>query len=337
MIVHEYAQYGEYLLVTPDKNSFGSLQLITSDNSKNLSLRHQVDRQDRADLPVLFESDHQKKLLMISFSASVVISSGEQIDQWKQGWCEALKAWHTPYKAIIDLREVKLGGTHSSEDQLRQLQKKFEVMIKFLKGFYLRKVAGWGAEDAQRDLWALDMFSSESEASEFLGIRSSGSARGESANFRQSIVIDNHFDQNIVEVSFSCSVSLDTPEQLKTLRSKLINNLMHWHTHWFLLWDLSGVSSLSSELAADVDSMLVFFRSFFMKKALGHSGPRELSSLKIPLLSLCRTRHHAMTLVDRERTDAAEANADPDSGDSSPQDPREPHGTPCASRARTSS
>ena len=236
-------------------------------------------------IPVVFEPDYQKKLLSVSFSEPVTLSSVSQIEEWKQEWCRALKSWHTPYKALVDLSSV---SWEPSEREV--LYKKFGTMVRFLKGFFLRKIAVYGFEDGD---FPVASFLSLEEAYSDLGIRFAGARSPSDRGFRDSVLIQNHFAEKWVELTFEDEVDLDDAKKIKVLRSKLTNNLMHWHSPWCLLWDFSAVKTLSPDLVPEVKSMLDFLGSFFMKTihVYGASSALDLTAFN---LKSHRSRHKAL-------------------------------------------
>jgi hypothetical protein len=100
----------------------------------------------------------------------------------------------------------------------------------------------------------------------------------------------------VVELSFSADAVIDTKEKLQTLRSKLTNNLMQWHSAWSLLIDCTHLE-IAAELHADWELMLKFFRGFFLKEVLGYSPKSK--ELTYPF-QVYRARHNAAGRLEGE-------------------------------------
>lgn len=259
-------------------------------------------------LPLVFDSDYQKKLLTVSFSEATHLRNTAQMEEWKTRWCDALKTWHSPYKALIDLSQV---SWETSERDALYL--KLATMLRFLGGFYLRKAAACGSSDAQLPLAS---FATREEAYTYLNIRLAQGRGSGAENFRSKILVDNHFNQKLVEIAFEGAVHLDDPQQISVIRSKLTNNLMHWHSPWYLLWDFTAVESLSADLSGELKSMLRFLASFFMQQALTY-GNTHIADLACFGLISCRTRHKALTKISQHQHNQGDAGVEAD-GESCP-------------------
>lgn len=234
-------------------------------------------------MKVEFESDFQKKILYVSFLEPTLLKDTQAIEAWKKQWMEALKAWHSPYKALIDFSKVNIEA--SSED----FQRKWKSFFDFLSRFFLRKAVIWGFKGSF-DLSPFESVSSEEEAFKLIGIRER--KRAPSDDFRSQIHIDNHFEQQNVEISFLAPVVLNK-EKLAVLRSKMTNNLMLWHSEWFLLVDCSNLE-MPPEIFKDFEKMIVFLKSFFLKELVGYSPASKEAKYPFPVY---RSRHRAASQV----------------------------------------
>ncbi len=231
-------------------------------------------------ITIQFESDFQKKILYISFPSKIVLAKKSQIDDWKKQWIEVLKSWHSPYKALIDFSNVEI---QNSEEIFSALKKMFD----FFERFFLRKIAAWGISD--KNLFKsipCDCVETEEDALKILGLRERKHSASE--DFRSQIHIDNHFEQQSVELSF-LSPSLLTVDKLAILRSKLTNNLMLWHSQWSLIVDCSQLEIPDSSYV-DFEKMLKFLKGFFLQDIVGYSPTSK--DAKYPF-TVYRSRHKA--------------------------------------------
>jgi hypothetical protein len=243
-----------------------------------------------------FESNYRDKILYMSFKEPVSINSKADVLKWRALWTDALKSWHSPYKALIDLSNVeKVEDSEEVRDALSN-------MIRFFKGFFLRKAAGYGKEFGE--LLPFDSFSSEEEASKSIGIRERKAVKP--GDFRSAIQFENHFQQHVIELSFTDEVEITTSEQVITLKDKLTNNLMQWHSGWNLLVDCSSVKKIDESLQKDFDRIFKFFSGFFMKQVIGYAPS---SAGNWHPFKVYRSRHKAAAALESEGfTSGSDAN-----------------------------
>ena len=101
-------------------------------------------------------------------------------------------------------------------------------------------------------------------AADNLGIRERKQVKP--GDFRTAIQFENDFRQHVIELTFSDKVSITTTEQVVTLKEKLTNNLMQWHSKWSLLIDCTNLENVDPKLEKDFERTFKFLRGFFMKK-----------------------------------------------------------------------
>ena len=138
------------------------------------------------------------------------------------------------------------------------------------------------------------MLKSEEEAAIEAGIRQPKTR--EPTDFRSSIQLQNHFQQHTVEMSFSIPVVIDQKAQVQTLKSKLMNNLMQWHSKWSLLVDCANLE-VAPVVHEDFEKMLATLRGFFLKQAVGYA-PR-IAKENYPF-EVYRVRHRAAAVLEGE-------------------------------------
>lgn len=243
-------------------------------------------------MQVEFESDFQKKILSVSFKEGTVFKDKSDLDLWKKLWMEELKAWHSPYKALINFSNVTFSD--ESEAFFAHLKKMFD----FLERFFLRKSVAWGLKQIPANIeFPFEVVESEEEACKVLGLRER--VRAPSEDFRSLIRLDNHFEQKNVELSFLEPVIL-TKEKVAILRSKMTNNLMLWHSHWKLLIDCHNLE-IPAESHQGFESMVRFLKGFFLEDVVGYSPLSK--DLSYPF-SVFRSRHKAAAQVKSSGTDS---------------------------------
>lgn len=240
---------------------------------------------------ITFEHDYQQKILSMRFAEPTILQSDADVMDWRQTWLQALKSWHSPYKAVIDASQLKLALDADNAAIKAALLR----MEKVLAGFFLKKAVIWGIDSDFAELTPFESAASEEAAWEAIGLRK---ARGpvEPTDFRATIQLQNHFRQHVVELSFAADATIDSKEKLQILRSKLTNNLMQWHSAWSLLIDC-GHLEISSELHSEWELMLKFLRGFFLKEVLGYSP--KAKDLSYPF-QVYRARHNAAGRLEAE-------------------------------------
>lgn len=251
-----------------------------------------------------FEHNYQKKYLIIRLKEASKLASDQDILSFRQQWMQALSSWHSPYKAIIDASNLSIDLAETDEAR-RSFQQSWQRTAKLLEGFFLRSAVIWGLQQKEwSDLLPFPVVETEQEAFQALSIRLEASSKV-AANFRESIQFQNHFRQHCVELSFSDLVNIDDEAKMRTLRSKLTNNLMQWHSPWNLLIDCSHLQ-IDPKIFASFEAMTRFFRGFFLKDVIGYSPQSKTLSYPFPVY---RSRHIAAAKLEAEgQFSADEAN-----------------------------
>lgn len=241
---------------------------------------------------ILFESDHQAKVLFMKFEQKSDICSQRDVLTWRSRWTQELKSWHSPYKALIDCQNLYISPVDDAA-----VRKSLETMLTFLKGFFLRNVIGFGyAEENGHQFLPFQVVKTESEARQKLGLREQGSTRAAGESLRSKIALDNHFRQHVVEMSFKESISVQTVDDLGQISDKLRNNLMQWHSAWSLLIDCSHLQ-ITPQLHEEFRQFEKRFRGFFLKKIVGYSPYSPDSSYPFQTF---RSRHRAVASLESE-------------------------------------
>ena len=241
-----------------------------------------------------FEADYRSKILEMKFSESSIIRSREDLQPWKDQWTKALMSWHSPYKALIDCTNLSISPLNASLEE--QIKKSFETFITFFKGFYLRKVVGFGLDKTKgHNLLPFKVYNLLEDAQSELNIRKDKLSQ-QSNDFRSSILFDNHFRQHTIEVSFSQQCHITEIEQLTVFKSKLLNNLMQWHSSWNLLIDCSALE-VDPKTHKEFESMFKSLKGFFLKKVVGYSPKADKTMYPFVVY---KARHRAAAELDSE-------------------------------------
>jgi len=243
-------------------------------------------------MQVTFENDFQKKIMSQAFAEGSRIETRKDVLAWRAAWTGALKSWHSPYKLIIDLSNMTaISSDPDVQDQLR-------IMVKFFEGLFLRKAAGYGLPESigtGTTLLPFPTFATEADALAELGVRE-GVQKSAPGDFRSAIQIQNHFQQHVVEVNFSGEVALDSKDKVETLKSKLTNNLMQWHSRWSLLIDCTNLT-VDPAVHPDFSRAERTLRGFFLKTAIGYSPKGAKETYPFPVY---RARHAAVAQLEAE-------------------------------------
>lgn len=237
-------------------------------------------------MEIEFESDHKAKVLYVSFKDRVSLNSPEALKEFRRQWTDALKSWHSPYKACLDLSNVEL-----QEPMALDVKKALELMFRYLSGLFLKSTIAFG--QSRLDL-PFTCVASREEALNLLGLRPQ--LNSDKSDFRSLISLQNHFQTHCVELSFTQPVVLASSDQLKILKSKLTNNLMQWHSKWNLLIDCTHLQ-IEPSLDEGWNKLESYFRGFFMKKILGYSPANSKAEYPFQIF---RSRHRAAAALEAE-------------------------------------
>ena len=234
------------------------------------------------------ENDYQHKIMTQSFAQPFTLATKADVQAWRSTWMQGLSSWHSPYKLVVDC-------THLSTEDQPEVREALDLMMKFFKGFHLRKAVGFGYQKEQRhDLLPFDVLPSAEEAYIAIGLRQAPNRQP--GDFRSQIQIQNHFRTHVVEINFAEPVLIDAPEKVATLKSKLTNNLMQWHSKWSLLIDC-GHLEVDPATHAEFEKAFRSLRGFFMKDVIGYSPKGAKDSYPFPVY---RARHRAAAILEGE-------------------------------------
>jgi hypothetical protein len=228
-----------------------------------------------------FEHEYQKKLMIQRFTEPLTIATAQDVQSWRSAWMGALSSWHSPYKVLVDCQHLTVTDTPD-------VVKGLDLMVRFFKGFFLKKIVGHGFQEGRgHHLLPFLVLPSEDDAAVELGLRVRDTK--EPTDLRSSIQFQNHFQQHTIELSFSQPVILATAQDVGVLRSKLSNNLMQWHSKWSLLIDCANLE-IAPDARQAFERFLTVMGGFFMKAAIGYApkGAPESYPFKV-----YRARHRA--------------------------------------------
>ena len=237
-----------------------------------------------------FEHDYQQKVMYQTFAEATTLATPADVQAWRAAWMGALSSWHSPYKVLVDVSQLQIADDAKIATAL-------ELMVRFYNGFFLRKIIGYGHQEGRgHEHLPFPVHATREEAAVALGIRAP--VKREKTDFRSQIQLQNDFQRHVVELNFAEPVVLETREQMATLRSKLTNNLMQWHSKWSLLVDCVNLE-IAVAARPEFERMLTVLQGFFMKRTIGYSprGPKE--SYPFPTF---RARHRAAAELEAEGT-----------------------------------
>lgn len=235
-----------------------------------------------------FEHDYQQKIMAQTFVEPTVLRTAADVQAWRSSWMAQLGSWHSPYKVMVDCTQLTV-------DEVPEVVKALDLMVRFFNGFFLRKIAGFGLTPGRgHERLPFTVHATAEDAAVDLGVRAPKDRVP--TDFRSSIHLQNHFQQHSIELSFAEPVVIETKEQVETLKSKLMNNLMQWHSKWSLIVDCANLE-VAPDALPQLQRMLAVLEGFFMKQAVGYSpkGPKETYPFPV-----YRARHRAAAVLEAE-------------------------------------
>ncbi len=158
----------------------------------------------------------------------------------------------------------------------------------------MKKAVMFGIDPELAAVVPFDSYPDEDAAMDAIGLRAR--VQREPGDFRSSIQFQNHFRQHVVELNFAGDTVIDSKEKVAILRSKMTNNLMHWHSAWSLLIDCSQLE-IKAEVFEDFESMVKFLKGFFLKEIYGYQ-PKD-KTFTYPFKTY-RARHNAAGRLEAE-------------------------------------
>lgn len=264
-------------------------------------------------MKLIVENHFREKVMEQAFESTFTLSDPKAVDTWRAKWMEALQSWHSPYKVLLDCTQLKLAEQGQLSEETQQA---VDRMLQFFKGFFLRSIVGWtDNEDTAQGLNAalpFEVLGSQEAAAEKVGLGKGKSKRFDPNDLRSLITIENDFKGHVVELSFEAPVQLSSQKDWDTLKSKMANNLMQWHSHWNLLVDCHNLALAKEEREGALEPEVfferfsAFFRAYFMKSVIGYSPKDAKQSYPFKVY---RSRHKAVLDLERiAMTDGAAAN-----------------------------
>jgi hypothetical protein len=234
-----------------------------------------------------FEHDFQQKIMVQSFEGPTTLNTAADVNKWRSLWMQELKSWHSPYRVIVDASQLTVSDAADVQEAIQR-------MLKFYEGLFLKSIIAYSPADPAPPL-PFEIVTTFEEAQTKAGVRGMRSPTAP-ADFRATIQFQNHFAQHVVELSFSDDVLVNTKEQIVTLKSKLTNNLMQWHSKWSLLVDCSRVE-FDPAVKEEWEKVQKFLSGFFLKACVGY-GPKGAQD-SYPF-TVYRARHKAVAQLEAE-------------------------------------
>ena len=245
-------------------------------------------------IKLLAEPDYRGKILYLSFAEDSSLQTLADVKKLKAQWLAHLASWHSPYKALIDCRNLQFSPVDAAVAQ------SLDKLQALLAKFFLRKAVAFGLTDTSAvEALPFSHFADQEQAAEELGIRDFSKKRNIPGDLRSQIQFDNHFKEHLIELSFASDVVLKTPKDVQTLKAKLLNNLMLWHSSWKLLVDCSRLQ-VDASVFSEFNRLEKFLRGFFLKEIVGYSPHSRDSNYPFPVV---RSRHKAVLQFEGLSTD----------------------------------
>lgn len=239
-------------------------------------------------LQVRFENHLGEKVVEIFFENGFACDSAASLEELKRHWSENLKKWHSPYTCIFDCRKLRIAP---------ELEASFARLIKFFQNFFMRKIIGF--VDENENLTAtvpFEVVSGYENAVKQTGLSRSGGLTRNLSDLRSRIHIDNDFSAHVMEVSFLADTDFLTAQDVHTLKEKLQNILMLWHTPYSVVFNLTNCT-FSEEGAQSFAKVERFLKSFFCKNIVGYAPKAAKESYPFPVF---RARHKAVGSLENE-------------------------------------
>lgn len=229
-----------------------------------------------------FEHDFQRKFMHQAFGSPTRLATETDVQGWRKAWMDELKAWHSPYSVLVDC-------THLSVADDLSVTKALDLMVRFFKGLHLRRIEGFGLRSEQgHSGLPFVVHSDASTAYAAVGLRDRKAPMP--TDFRSTVRIENHFKQQVVEMSFQSPVTVAAAE-IVVIKSKLLNALAQWHSPWSLLIDCGNLT-LTAEAVAALEQAFQSFKGFHLKAVVGYGKPPTDDPATYPF-KVFRARHKA--------------------------------------------
>ena len=237
-------------------------------------------------MKISFDSNYQRRFMKVQLLEPIIFNDDGQIKELRRQWLDALKGWHAPYKAVIDL------SLWDCQDPPLELKASFQRCFQVLHGLFLKSEAGFHPTDHEKlsSLLPFTVFKTEQEALDHLQIKIK-KADTQPSTFRQTILVENHFRQQVIEVSF-LEPSVMTDVEVLVLKQKLFQNLNQWHSGWSLLVNCENLDMTEGSYQAWY-SLETFLSGFFMRKVVGYGKKNSLFPFRV-----VRVRHLAAMELD---------------------------------------
>lgn len=234
--------------------------------------------------PIRFENHLSKRVIEIFFDEGFDIVSREDLDDLKNQWMANLKKWHSPYTCVLDCRRLKIDPS---------MQADFARLIDFFKKFFMKKIVGFsdgtaGAADPSE--YPFPVHRDYAAAIAETGLGREGGLGRDLTRLRDRIQIDSDFSAHVIEVSFLAPTAFETSDDVRTLREKIQNTLMQWHTPYSLVFNVENCR-FNAEAKAAFAALERFVSGFFCQAIVGYGVSAEPEGFPFKVF---RARHKAV-------------------------------------------
>jgi hypothetical protein len=259
-------------------------------------------------MQVKFENHLSLRVMEIFFQEPHIFKTTQDVQQFKKLWMSNLKSWHSPYTLVLDCRGLLVEVS---------VQKDFLKLFEFFSKFFMRKIVGFVVSPEEIETFKkqftflenespapfpFEIFPSYEAACAQTGLGREGGMKRDLGELRSRIQIDNDFNAHVMEISFLAETHLNNPEDIKTLKQKIQNILMQWHSPYSVMFKCDNLT-FSEEARLGFSSIEKFLKSFFCKNIIGYS-PKQNKNV-YPFQTF-RSRHLAAAELEHQGLQSGE-------------------------------
>ncbi len=237
---------------------------------------------------IRFENHLAKRVVEVFFDDGFTIKGADDLSALKAAWTDNLKKWHSPYTCVFDCRNLEIQPCQAAD---------FDRMIEFFKKFFMKKIIGFTSPEGKKDhSLPFEVFPDYETALAGTGLGRSGGLARDLGKLRDRIQVDNDFSAHVMEISFLAATTFENKEDLATLRDKLQNILVQWHTPYSVVFNVENCT-FSSAAKTEFASLERFLRAFFCRALVGYGPVTDKEAYPFPVY---RSRHKAVGTLENQ-------------------------------------
>ena len=112
-------------------------------------------------MKIKFEHNYRQKIMTQKFERPFHFESKNDVLKWRQLWMNELSGWHSPYKVVVNFSGVRF-------EESEEIKNELDILVKFFKGFFMRKMVGYGISK-DHSVLPIDIFESDEARSSSSG------------------------------------------------------------------------------------------------------------------------------------------------------------------------